>query len=435
MTTSPATTSTPPPLPQSLAGKKILLVNHSDTLGGAAIVTYRLMQALLHAGLDVKMLVYTKTSRNNLIGTFGTRFTRGMSFLLERVKIFWYNGFSYENLFKVSTGEFSFGIASHPWVKEADIVCLNWINQGLMGVKDLLKLHRAGKKLVWTMHDMWSMTGICHHSYECDRYEEQCGNCPFLGGASRPGDISHRIWKRKHDIYSRVPVKFVSVSSWLEKRARKSSLLRSADVRTIPNAFPVDEFFTDPRRVVPNLEPYTDKKIILFGAARLDDPIKGIDMAVEALNYIFDNYPEVASECVAVFYGSIRDASILDGLRMNHYFTGRINDPKIIRHLNSIAKVSLSTSLYETLPGTIIEGQAGGAIPVTFGRGGQTDIVDHLSTGYIADYRDVQSIVKGILWALDADISRVDLHESVREKFSAQSVAEKYIDLFSEFYE
>ncbi len=433
--TTPATTTTPFSLPAVLAGKKILLVNHSETLGGAAIVTFRLMQALLQAGLDVKMLVYTKTSRDPRIDKVGTRFTRAVRFMLERAKIFWYNGFNYDNLFKVSTGEFSQGIASHPWVKEADIVCLNWINQGLMGVRELLKLHRDGKKLVWTMHDMWSMTGICHHSYECDRYEKECGDCPFLGGAARPGDISHRIWKRKQEVYSQVPVKFVAVSSWLEKRARKSSLLRDADVRTIPNAFPVDEFFTEPRRVVPNLRPYAGKKIILFGAARLDDPIKGIDMAVEALNYIFDNYPEVASECVAIFYGNIRDPKILDGLRMNHYFTGRINDPKIIRHLNSVAKVSLSTSLYETLPGTIIEGQAGGAIPVTFGRGGQTDIIEHLSTGYIADYRDVQSVVKGILWALDADISREKLHESVREKFSTEKIAEKYIDLFSEFYE
>ncbi|MDE5786873.1 MAG: glycosyltransferase [Duncaniella sp.] len=428
-------TTTPSALPAAVAGKKILLVNHSDTLGGAAIVTFRLMQALLQAGLDVKMLVYTKTSRDKLINVVGSRFSRGLGFLMERLKIFWYNGFSYENLFKVSTGEFSYGITSHPWVKEADIICLNWINQGLMGVKDILRLHNAGKKIVWTMHDMWSMTGICHHSYECDNYEAECGNCPFLGGASRPSDISHRLWKRKHNVYSQVPVKFVAVSSWLEKRARKSSLLRDADVRTIPNAFPVDEFFTDPRRTIPNLEPYSDKNIILFGAARLDDPIKGIGMAIEALNYIFDNYPDVASDCVAMFYGNIRDPKILDGLRMNHYYTGRINDPKIIRHLNSIAKVSLSTSLYETLPGTIIEGQAGGAIPVTFGRGGQSDIVDHLSTGYIADYRDIKSVVKGILWALDSDITRESLHESVREKFSAEKVAEKYIEMFSEFYE
>lgn len=434
MTQSDITTNSSA-LPAAIAGKKILLVNHSDTLGGAAIVTFRLMQALLRAGLDVKMLVYTKTSRDKLIDVVGSRFSRGLGFLLERVKIFWYNGFSYENLFKVSTGEFSYGITAHPWVKEADIVCLNWINQGLMGVRDILRLHNAGKKIVWTMHDMWSMTGICHHSYECDNYEAECGNCPLLGGASRPGDISHRLWKRKHTVYSQVPVKFVAVSSWLEKRARKSSLLRDADVRTIPNAFPVDEFFTDPRRTVPNLEPYSDKKIILFGAARLDDPIKGIGMAIDALNHIFDNYPEVASDCVAVFYGNIRDPKILDGLRMNHYYTGRINDPKIIRHLNSIAKVSLSTSLYETLPGTIIEGQAGGAIPVTFGRGGQADIVDHLSTGYIADYRDIKSVVKGILWALDSDISRESLHESVRGKFSAEKIAEKYIEMFSEFYE
>lgn len=421
-------------LPSVLAGKKILLVNHSETLGGAAVVTYRLMQALIKSGLDVRMLVYTKTGKDENIDVVGTRFTRSVGFMLERAGIFLANGFNRDNLFKVSTGNFAHGILSHPWTREADIICLNWINQGLLGVKELLKLHEAGKKLVWTMHDMWTMTGICHHSYECDNYEAECGNCQFLGKSAGPNDLSHKIWRRKMDIYSRTDAKYVAVSSWLANRAAKSSLLRDADIRVIPNAFPVDDFFTSPRYTVPTFDAFRDKKVILFGAARLDDPIKGIDMAIEALNYIFDNYPEVASNCVAIFFGAIRDASILDRLRMNHFHTGRINDHQLLRHLYSMADIVLSTSLYETLPGTLIEGQASGALPVSFGRGGQTDIIDHLATGYIADYRNTGSVVNGILWALEAGIDRETLHESVREKFAAEKIAGQYIDMFTEFY-
>ncbi len=200
-------------LPSVLAGKKILLVNHSETLGGAAVVTYRLMQALIKAGLDVRMLVYTKTGSDKNVDVIGSRFTRSVGFMLERAGIFLANGFSRENVFKVSTGNFAHGIMSHPWTREADIVCLNWINQGLLGIKDLLKLHEAGKKLVWTMHDMWTMTGICHHSYECDNYEAECGNCMFLGPKAGPDDLSHRIWRRKNDIYSRIDDKYMAVST------------------------------------------------------------------------------------------------------------------------------------------------------------------------------------------------------------------------------
>ena len=48
-------------IPPTLRGKKIVLVNHSDTLGEAAIATFRLMQALRREGLDVRMVVYTRS--------------------------------------------------------------------------------------------------------------------------------------------------------------------------------------------------------------------------------------------------------------------------------------------------------------------------------------------------------------------------------------
>ena len=45
---------------------KIALINTSDTLGGAAIVTYRLMEALRNAGHDARMVTFVKygDSRN-----------------------------------------------------------------------------------------------------------------------------------------------------------------------------------------------------------------------------------------------------------------------------------------------------------------------------------------------------------------------------------
>ena len=41
---------------------KVTLLNHSDTLGGASVVTFRLMQALRDEGVDAQMLVLSKTS-------------------------------------------------------------------------------------------------------------------------------------------------------------------------------------------------------------------------------------------------------------------------------------------------------------------------------------------------------------------------------------
>ncbi|MCM1519661.1 MAG: glycosyltransferase [Lachnoclostridium sp.] len=421
-------------LPAVLRGKKILLVNHSDTLGGASVVTFRLMRAMLATGLDVKLLVFTKTGDDPLVDKIGTRFLRGLHFGMERIDILMRNDYNYGDLYKVSTGRYAYGISSHKWVREADIICLNWINQGMMGVDELLKLHKAGKKIVWTMHDMWCMTGICHHSYECRNYEKQCGLCPFLGPKAASDDISHKIWAKKMNVYQQVPVKFVAVSHWLEECGRRSSLLSKADLRVIPNLFPINEFTVRPSGRWAAFDIYRKPNVICFGAARLDDPIKGLPYAIDALNYIFDNYPEVANDSVAFFFGNVKNPEVFDQLRFSHVNLGRLNDMHLIRHLYAASKVVLSTSLYETLPGTLIEGQACGAVPVTFGRGGQADIVEHKVNGYIADYLSSTSIAEGIMWALRADISRDFLHEEVRRHFDAETIVGEYIRMFEEFY-
>lgn len=419
--------------PSSASGlPRVVLVNHSDSIGGAAVVTYRLLTALRRAGVDARMVVFAKTGSDPFVSEVGSRFLRSASFALERAQIAMSNGMNRSELFKVSTGHWAHGISSHPWVREADVVCLNWINQGLSSVAEMERLHRMGKKIVWTMHDMWAMTGICHHAYECANFTARCGMCPFLGAKARPGDLSAQVWKQKRDVYLRVPATYVAVSSWLAQRARESSLLRDQDVRVIPNAFPIDQFQTSSPNYLRGVSREEKPDIVIMGAARLDDPIKGLDYAVDALNHIFDNHPEVANRMLVVFFGDLRDRSRLDGLRMSHLWMGRVNDPKILRHVYACGKVVLSTSLYETLPGTLIEGQAAGCVPVTFGRGGQNDIVTHRKTGYIARYKDVADVAEGIMWAVGADVPRQMLHETVRANFAADVVAQRYIDLFRE---
>ena len=40
----------------------VVLLNHSDTLGGASVVTFRLMQALHQAGINANMLVLSNAN-------------------------------------------------------------------------------------------------------------------------------------------------------------------------------------------------------------------------------------------------------------------------------------------------------------------------------------------------------------------------------------
>lgn len=409
--------------------KKIVFISHSDTLGGAAIFTLRLMRELRRMGHSVKMLVMHRYGDDPDVVKVGNSLSRGYNFLGERLQIILQNGFSRKKLFQVSTGFFGLNLLNNRYIREADVIMIGWINQGLISLNTIRRLASGKQRVIWTMHDMWCMTGICHHAAECTHYMNGCGDCPFLGRKASSTDLSRRTWLRKKKVYENSDIRFVAVSSWQRQKALQSSLMAKSDLTRIPNAFPVEDF--PPHAILPGSFPGTKdfKNIISFGAARIDDPIKGVEYAIEALNILVEREPWIAANSVAVFFGYVRDPNTFNNLRFPHLHVGRITNPLSLQQLYATSKVILSTSLYETLGGTLIEGMSCGAVPVSFGMGGQIDIIDHLQTGYIAEYLDSNDIANGILWAYKANLSRETLHKKIKERFSASAIAKRYLAL------
>ena len=407
---------------------KIAIINKSDLNGGAAVVSYRLMNALRAHGVDAKMLVSEKLGNDANVVCYANACKDRYAFFAERLQIFLQNGFSRENLFKVDTADFGRDISSHPIVQDADVIMLNWINQGAVSLDCVKQLCATGKPVIWTMHDMWECTGVCHHAYECDRYKQSCGKCMYLKSTS-DGDLSRRTWLKKKEVFSAPNLHFVAVSNWLGGKCRESGLLGDKNVVVIPNTIAVDDY-SFVRRSNVDFEIPQDRKVLVMGAARLDDPVKGFPLLLGSFKWLKASKPEVAKKLHLILFGSIRDASLLLEIDIPFTYLGSIEE-KRVKDVLAHADVVLSSSFYETLPGTLIEGMAAGCVPVTFGNGGQGDIVEHLRTGYIADYKSHEDFARGIEWAINADISRETLHNEMKTRFSPPVIVEKYLSMIN----
>lgn len=412
---------------------KVVIVNKSDTTGGAAVVSFRLMKALRAAGVDARMLVAEKLSDSEFVDLAARPFKLKKSFLSERLGILLANGLDRKTLFKIDTAYDGVDISRHPWVIEADVVCLNWVNQGMLSLRGIKRLLSSGKKIVWTMHDMWNFTGVCHHAGTCVRYREECGQCPLLARRGHSdNDLSHKTLMRKQVLYGNGRIHFVAVSHWLEALAKSSTLLAKQPISVIPNAFPFSGKLSDKESRILNKR----KLRILFGAARLDDPVKGLPILIEATRRLKEKYPDFSETVELITFGHAKHPESLGGIAVTARHLGTIRDPKTVEKLYRSCDIVVSTSLYETLPGTLVEGQAYGCIPVSFARGGQSDIIDHLHTGFLAKWSDnlteaADSIVEGIVWASSQGAStRRRMLESAQSRFSSRSVAEAYIQLF-----
>ena len=200
--------------------------------------------------------------------------------------------------------------------------------------------------------------------------------------------------------------------------------MRHCDVQVVPNAFPIGDF-------APEYAPYADipkdKTVLVMGAARLDDDVKGFPMLI-AMTEQLSRLPE-GKNMHLVLFGDIRDAQLLSKLAIPYTYLGRVS-PRDVSGIYRASHVVLSTSLYETLPGTLIEGMASGCMAVSFGRGGQADIIEHQRTGYIARFGDAADFAQGVVWASANALPRTSLHESMRSKFAAEQVAQRYSEIF-----
>lgn len=410
---------------------RVLIVNTSEKTGGAAVAAHRLMDALNNHGVKAKMLVRDKESDNISVAKVPDGLCMKWHFLWERWVIFCNNLFSRKHLFDVDIANSGYDITRTREFREADIIHLHWTNQGFLSLKGLEKIFRSGKPVVWTMHDMWACTSICHHAHGCDHFHASCGDCRFLR-FPKTNDLSHKVHLQKQRIMKDAPLQVVAVSSWLAQQASCSSLLRDKPITVIPNTLSLERFHLSDRSDMRSLLHISSKYVVLFGAARIDAPIKGLDYLLQSLRHLISNMGYKAEDLHLLLFGGVKDIACLASIPVPYTCMGLVNDEDTLSQLYSAADVLVSSSLYETFGQTIIEAQACGCLPVAFNNSGPSDIITHQKNGYLAEYLSVESLAQGIDWAFHAAVERRELRRGVFARYSESKIANSYITLYEQ---
>ena len=164
---------------------RVLIINTSERIGGAAIAASRLMESLKNNGIKAKMLVRDKQTDQISVVRLKSNWLQVWKFMWERIVIWSANRFRRYHLFDVDIANTGTDITSLPEFRQADVIHLHWINQGMLSLNDIRKILTSGKPVVWTMHDMWPCTGICHYARECTTIS---GNVTTVRTSTKAGD-------------------------------------------------------------------------------------------------------------------------------------------------------------------------------------------------------------------------------------------------------
>ncbi|MBO4985401.1 MAG: glycosyltransferase family 4 protein [Bacteroides sp.] len=414
---------------------RVLLINTSERIGGAAVACSRLLEALTNCGVKAKMLVRDKQSDSLSVVTVGSKWHMKLCFLWERFTIWAANRFSRKNLFAVDIANAGTDVTRLPEFREADVIHLHWVNQGFLSLKQLEKILASGKRVVWTMHDMWPSTAICHHARQCTRYRELCHHCPYLQGGGSATDLSYHTFLRKQQMFRGHRVSLVACSHWLEGLAKQSALLKEQHITSIPNPLNTRLFKpNNPDEARTRLQLPLEKRLILFGSVKITDKRKGIDYLIEACRLLAENHPQLREQLGVVVFGNGSE-QLAALLPFPVYAVGYLSEEARLVDVYNAVDLFVTPSLEENLPNTIMEAMACGTPCVGFQIGGIPEMIDHGENGYVAEYKSSEDFARGIHTLLSAPNYSELCRQAVRKvvtHYSEDAVARRYIQLYAQ---
>jgi len=414
---------------------QILFVNYSDSKGGAAKACYRLFSYAREKGFDVKMLVREKITDDDDIFDIQAFKKKGISGLIDNILWKINNKIRKEKWKKYPQREpvflndlASVNLKNALLFFQPEIIHLHFIANRFLNLNDLIGLN---SKIIWTLHDSWAFTGVCHFFYQCKAYKKSCGNCPMLHSKDER-DLSHQIWKKKAAIYKHLKLQIVTPGQWLATCASESSLLKNFPVNIIPNCISRQIYYQKDKNAV-RMELNLDKerKYLLFGAYQADtDRNKGFHLLKNAIELL----PEKDNIALIVYGAS--DKAVFKDISIPVINKGYITDENEMADLYNAADLTIVPSLSENLSFTIIESISCGTPVIAYKTGGNADIIDHKKNGYLAKAFEEVDLMQGILWGINQSENAetgLNCQQKVINHFTEEISGNLYLEIFNRF--
>lgn len=262
------------------------------------------------------------------------------------------------------------------WIEKynPDLIWLHNIHGYYLNVKILFNyLRNSNKKVMWTLHDCWAMTGHCSHfmSYACEKWKTCCKKCqakhdyPSCVFFSNP----KKNYLEKKKLFTSIDInnmKIITPSLWLANIVKKS-FLKKYDVEVINNKIDLNIFKPTSSTIKERFD-IVDKKVIL-GVASVWTEKKGLNDFIELSKILSNDYKIVLI--------GLNDKQIKK-MPKNILGIKRTESQKELAEWYSAAYCFFDPTYEDNYPTVLLEAKACGCKTISYDTGGCSEISDYI---------------------------------------------------------
>lgn len=307
-----------------------------------------------------------------------------------------------------------------------DVVHLHCINGFFVNIYRLLNyLKKKNIKTVLTLHAEFMHTANCGYAFECEKWKVGCGQCPRLKEATQSYllDRTALSWKKMKKSFDKFDnLVIVSVSPWLEERAKASPILQDKKHCTILNGIQTEKIFY-PKEYKHLIKKHAlkDEKIILHVTANFNSEIKGG-------KYIIELAEKLKEDNIKIIIIGNTDKKIK--LPTNIIDVGRVENQEELAEYYSLADLSVITSKRETFSMVCAESLSCGTPVVGFKAGAPEQIALSKYSEFV-DYGEVEQLLNVVKDKIQykAYLNK-EIRKIAKEYYSKEKMCNDYIKLY-----
>ena len=307
-----------------------------------------------------------------------------------------------------------------------DIIHLHNLHNSYINLFLLFRyLKTSGKKIIWTLHDCWPITGKCpHFQYiDCQKWKTGCYDCPsYKKYPQTRVDKTRFLWNCKSRWFTSVPeMTIVTPSKWLADLT-KESYLKAYPIKVINNGIELSIF----KRKDGNLKKklgISETKFTVLGVSLDWEFSKGLDIVLKLAQELNPDQYQVVIVGITdeIDYEIPKEAVMLE----------KTNNVEELVELYSVADVFINPTREDNYPTVNMEALACGTPIVSFDTGGCREQFDSTCGRCIKvdDYENFKAAIIDV-----CENHPISKEQCIRYamRFSKTNMLKKYMRLYDE---